>query len=119
MKTNNVIVDKSFAFAVRTVNLYKHLTETKHEYVIAKQILRSGTSIGANIKEAIRGQSKDDFAHKLNISLKEASETEYWLDLLVATDYITKEEYESIHNDCLELIKLLTAIIKSSRKEGK
>ena len=119
MKTNNVIVDKSFAFAVRTVNLYKHLTETKHEYVISKQILRSGTSIGANIKEAIRGQSKDDFAHKLNISLKEASETEYWLDLLVATDYITKEEYESIHNDCLELIKLLTAIIKSSRKEGK
>ena len=119
MKTNNVIVDKSFAFAVWTVHLYKHLTETKHEYVISKQILRSGTSIGANIKEAIRGQSKDDFANKLNISLKEASETEYWLDLLVATDYITKEEYESIHNDCLELIKLLTAIIKSSRKEGK
>ena len=119
MKTNNVIVDKSFAFAVRIVNLYKHLTETKHEYVISKQILRSGTSIGANIKEAICGQSKDDFAHKLNISLKEASETEYWLDLLVATDYITNEEYESIHNDCLELIKLLTAIIKSSRKEGK
>lgn len=119
MKTNNVIVDKSLAFAVRIVNLYKYLTDVKHEYVLSKQILRSGTSIGANVKEAIRGQSKDDFAHKLNISLKEASETEYWLDLLVATEYITSEEYESIHNDCLELIKLLTAIIKSSRKEEK
>ena len=117
MKTENVVVDKSRDFAIRIIRLYQYLTTKKKEYVLSKQILRSGTSIGANIKEAIRGQSRDDFAHKLNISLKEASETEYWLDLLVSTDYITQKEFDSLNQDCVELIKLLTSILKSTRKE--
>lgn len=117
MKTNNVIVDKSKAFAIRIINLYKYLCEEKKEFVLSKQLLRSGTSIGANVKEAIRGQSKSDFAHKMNISLKEASETEYWLELLVATDYITDDQFKSINGDCTEIIKLLTAIVKTSREE--
>ena len=114
MKTNNVVVDKSLAFAVRIVKLYKYLSETKHEFVLSKQILRSGTSIGANVKEAIRGQSKDDFAHKLNISLKEASETEYWLELLHESGYIEDETaFNSIYQDCQEILSILTAITKT------
>ena len=119
MKTKNIIVDKSKAFAIRIINLYKYLCDEKKEYVLSKQLLRSGTSIGANIKETIRGQSKDDFAHKMNISLKEASESEYWLELLYETDYITEQQFNSIIGDCTELIKILTSIIKTSRKEGK
>ena len=118
MKNDNIIVDKSKAFAIRIINLYKFLHNTKMEYVISKQMLRSGTSIGANVKEAIRGFSKEDFVYKMNISLKEASETEYWLDLLVATDYITEAEYNSIHEDCIELIRLLTSIIKSTKTKN-
>ena len=114
---NNVIVDKSREFAIRCIRLYQHLCAEKREFVLSKQLLRSGTSIGANIKEAQRGQSKADFVFKLNISLKEASETEYWLDLLHATDYITTQEYESMNYDCVELLKLLTSIINSSKKE--
>ncbi len=116
MKTDNIIVDKSKAFAVRTINLYKYLCNEKKEFVLSKQLLRSGTSIGANAKEAIRGQSKDDFAHKMNISLKEASESEYWLELLCETNYITKPQFDSIIADCRELIKILTSIIKTCRK---
>lgn len=119
MKTNNIIVEKSKAFAIRIINSYKYLCEEKHEYILSKQLLRSGTSIGANVKEAIRGQSKDDFIHKLNISLKKASESEYWIELLFETDYITKQQFDSLIGDCRELIKLLTSIIKTSRKEGK
>ena len=119
MKTDNVIVNKSKAFAIRIIRLYKYLCTEKKEFVLSKQLLRSGTSIGANVKEAIRGQSKDDFAHKMNISLKEASETEYWLELLFETDYITEQQFNSIIADCTELIKILTTIIKSSRREGK
>lgn len=119
MKTNNIIVDKSKAFAIRIINLYKYLCEEKHEYVLSKQLLRSGTSIGANVKEAVRGQSKDDFIHKMSISLKEASESEYWIELLFETDYITEQQFNSIIDDCRELIKLLTSIIKTGRKEGK
>ena len=119
MKTDNVIVSKSKAFAVRIIRLYKYLCINKKEFVLSKQLQRSGTSIGANVKEAIRGQSKDDFAHKMNISLKEASETEYWLELLFETDYITEQQFNSIIADCTELIKILTSIIKSSRREGK
>lgn len=119
MKTENIIVDKSKTFAVRIVNLYKYLCNEKKEFVLSKQLLRSGTSIGANVKEAIRGQSKDDFVHKMNISLKEASESEYWLELLHETDYITETQFGGIIADCHELIKILTSIIKSSRKEGK
>ena len=116
--TDNIVQVKSKAFAVRIVKLYQHLTSSKKEYVLSKQLLRSGTSIGANIKEAIRGQSKADFRAKMNISLKEASETEYWLELLHETGYLTDKEFESIIPECIELIKLLTSIVKSS-KEGR
>jgi four helix bundle protein len=118
MKTNNVIVDKSKLFAVRIINLYKYLCNEKKEFVLSKQVLKSGTSIGANVKEAVRAESKSDFVHKMNISLKEASETEYWLELLAETDYISAQQFQSINNDCTELIKLLTAIVKTSREEG-
>ncbi len=100
MRNENVIVIKSKAFALRIIRLYQYLGTEKREYVISKQILRSGTSIGANVKEAIRGQSKADFYAKINIALKEASETEYWLELLHETDYIQKHEFESIYADC-------------------
>ncbi|MBO4963815.1 MAG: four helix bundle protein [Prevotella sp.] len=114
MKENNLIREKSFNFAVRCVNLRKYLMEIKHETVLSKQLLRSGTSIGANVKEALRGQSKADFGAKMNISLKEASEAEYWLDLLFATNYISKQQYESMQTDCVEIIKLLTSIVKTT-----
>ena len=113
---NNILLDKSKLFAIRIVNLYKYLCNDKKEYVLSKQILRSGTSIGANVKESIYAQSKLDFISKLSIALKEASETEYWLELLYQTEYINSIQFESIHNDCVELLKLLTAIIKSSKR---
>lgn len=99
MKSNNIIQEKSFAFAIRIVNLYKHLIYEKKEFVLAKQLLRSGTSIGANVEEAIGGVSDKEFLNKLGIAYKEARESIYWLKLLQATDYITKDEFESIHND--------------------
>ena len=111
--SSNVIVIKSKAFAIRIVNLYKYLRFDKKEYVISQQVLKSGTSIGANVHEAIRGQSTADFAAKMNISLKEASETEYWLELLRDTNYLSKEEAESILFDCVELIKILVSITKT------
>ena len=117
MKSENVIVDKSKAFAVRIIRMYQHMCKEKQEYVLSKQVLRSGTSIGANVKEAIRGQSKQDFVFKLNIALKEASETEYWLELLHETDYLSDVQFKSIHDECVELIKILTSIINSSKKE--
>lgn len=119
MKKENIVVDKSKAFAVRIIRMYQYLSKEKQEYVLSKQVLRSGTSIGANIKEAIRAQSKQDFLFKMNISLKEASETEYWLELLHETDYISDAQFDSIHEECVELIKILTAIIHSSKKEVK
>lgn len=112
---NNIIKDKSFNFAIRIVNLYKYLSENKNEFVLAKQILRSGTSIGANINEALQGQSKKDFLMKMNISLKECSETKYWLELLYATEYIDKKMMVSIHNDCIEIEKILTSIVKTTK----
>ncbi|MDR0307198.1 MAG: four helix bundle protein, partial [Chitinispirillales bacterium] len=115
IKRDNVVVDKSKSFAVRIVKLYQYLCGEKKEFVLSKQLLRSGTSIGANVKEAIRGQSKADFVFKLNISLKEASETEYWLELLHETGYISNSEFKSIIKDCTGLIKLLTSIINSSK----
>jgi four helix bundle protein len=96
---DSIVYCKSFNFAVRVVKLSKWLGEEKKEYILAKQILRSGTSIGANIREALDGQSKKDFIAKLYISLKEAAETEYWLELLKATDYIDQETFESLVND--------------------
>ena len=110
----NAIVGKSFAFAVRCVKLRKYLTTEKNEYVMSKQLLRCGTSIGANVKEALRGQSRPDFGAKMSISLKEASESEYWIELLQATEYITSEQGESLLTDCRELIKLLTSIVKTT-----
>lgn len=111
---NNLIVFKSRAFAIRTIKLYKYLNSKKKEYVIAQQLLKSGTSIGANVKEAVRGQSKADFASKMNIALKEASETEYWLDILHESEYISDKEFESINNDLKEINRLLTSIVKTS-----
>ena len=112
---DNVIVDKSKVFAIRIIRLYQYLTKEKHEHILSKQLLRSGTSIGANVKEAIRGQSKADFYAKLNISLKEASESEYWLELLYETEYIDKKQFDSLHNNVQELIKLLVAITKTQK----
>ena len=112
----NVIEIKSFNFAVRIVNLYKHLTDTKKEYVLSKQLLRSGTSIGANVAEAEQAQSKPDFVSKMNIALKETSETKYWIKLLKATDFLSEKESNSLLADCVELEKLLVSIIKSSKQ---
>lgn len=112
----NVIVDKSKLFALRIIKLYKYLDANHKIGVISSQILKSGTSIGANVKEAIRAQSKADFYAKLNISLKEASETEYWLELLYESEYITKEQFESIYSDCQELLRILTSITKTQKK---
>ena len=106
---------KSFLFAVRIVKLCKHLMENKKEFILSKQLLRSGTSIGANIAESQQAQSRADFISKLCIALKEASETNYWLRLLHATDYLSDAEYTSIIDDCQELEKMLTSIIKSSK----
>lgn len=111
---DNISVEKSFEFAVRIVNLYKHLANTQKEYVLSKQILRCGTSIGANVAEAQRGQSKADFAAKMNIALKEANETQYWLKLLYRTDYINQVQYESLNADLSELLKILTSICKTA-----
>ena len=110
----NVIESKSFDFAVRIVNLHKHLSVEKKEFVLSKQLLRSGTSIGANVSEAVRGQSKADFAAKMCIALKEANESHYWIRLLYKTDFITEQEFKSIENDIIELIKILSSICKTS-----
>jgi len=106
----NILQEKSFAFAVRIVNLYKYLCDEKKEFVLSKQILRSGTSIGANIEEAIGGQSDKDFLSKISISYKEARETIYWLNLLLATDYILPEQAEGILRDADEICKILAKI---------
>jgi len=110
------VQNKSFQFAVRIVKLCKYLREEKKEYILTKQLLRSGTSIGANIVEAQQAQSKSDFVHKMSIALKEAAETAYWLRLLNATDYLSDKEMQSIAPECAELEKLLTAIIKRVRE---
>ncbi|MDX9865182.1 MAG: four helix bundle protein [Anaerolineaceae bacterium] len=103
-------------FAIRIVNLYKFLCDSKKEYVMSKQLLRCGTSIGANVTEAFHSISKKEFVAKLNIALKEAFETGYWLELLKETDFISESQFESINADCTELIKLLTSIIKTTKK---
>ena len=114
-KGNKSIVEsKSFDFAIRIVNLYKFLTADKKEFVLSKQILKSGTSIGANISEAQQGQSRKDFLMKMNIALKECSETKYWLKLLDATNYINDDQTNSIMKDCIELERMLTSIVKTT-----
>ena len=107
---------KSRAFAIRIIRCYKYLTEQKQEHIMSKQLLRCGTSIGANTRESKNAQSRMDFLNKLNIALKEADETEYWLDLLHETDYLDDDQYVSINEDCAELIKLLTSIIKKLKE---
>ena len=117
MAKYNILQEKSFAFAIRTVNLYKYLCEEKKEFVLSKQVLRSGTSIGANIEEALGGQSDKDFLSKLSISYKEAREAMYWLKLLLATNFITQEQAESILHDAEEICKILAKIkITTSKK---
>ena len=116
MKEDNILAEKSLDFAVRTVNCYTFLSQEKKEFVMSKQLYKSGTSIGANIHEGLQAQSKPDFISKMGIALKEASETSYWLNLLVRTEYISQKMFESLLTDCDELSRLLTAIIKSSRE---
>ncbi len=115
---DNIIVDRSKIFAIRIVRLYKYLVGEKREYVLSKQLLRSGTSIGANVKEAIRGQSKADFYAKMNIALKESSETEYWLEIIYETEYIDKKQFDSIYCDVQEILKLLISITKTQKAES-
>ena len=112
---NGSVETKSFDFAVRIVNLYRFLTEEKKEYVLSKQILRSGTSIGANVSEGEKGQSKADFYSKMSVALKETNETHYWLRLLNATDYINETQFSSLEKDVKEIIALLTSICKTTQ----
>lgn len=112
--SENVVKNKSFAFAVRVVNFYKILNQ-RNEFILSKQLVRSGTSVGANIREAINGQSKADFIHKLTISQKECDESIYWLELLRATNYINEKEYTSINNDAVELLKIIRSIIITTK----
>ena len=115
----NLLIDKSLAFASRIIKLYQYLTTAKQELVISKQIVRSGTSIGANINEANYGQSKADFISKMHIALKETSETEYWLRLLTMSEYLTNDMGDSLLIDCLELKRMLVASINTAKKEQK
>lgn len=115
----SIIQQKSRDFAIRIIGCYKYLTEERHEMVMSKQLLRCGTSIGANTRESKNAQSRMDFLNKLNIALKEADETEYWLDLLHETNYLDDIQYNSINDDCVELIKMLTAIIKKLKEDSK
>ena len=110
-----VVRDKSFVFAVRVVRLARYLQKEKMEFVLSKQLLRSGTAIGALVREAEQAESRADFAHKMAIALKEANETEYWLELLHQSEYLNPTQFSSIHPDIVELMKLLTAIIKTTR----
>ena len=115
MNMDNPVRDKSFQFALRIIKLYQYLKEQKKEYVLSKQILRSGTAIGALIRESQYAESRADFIHKLAIALKEANETEYWIELLYQSGYLDEKSYQSIHTDIEELLKLLTSIIKTTK----
>ena len=117
-KDDNVVVQKSYAFSLRCVKLYKYLCSRDGNYIIGKQLLRSGTSIGANVREVLRAQTRPDFITKLNVALKEASETEYWIELLRDSDYISSSQAESMLTDCVELIKILTSIVKKSKENS-
>ncbi len=115
MKDDNIVQEKGYGFAVRVVRLYQHLSTEKKEFVLSKQLLRSGTGIGANIEEAIGGQSRADFVSKMAIAYKEARESSYWLRLLKDTDYLSEDEFASIHSDATELCRLLAAIQKTAK----
>ncbi|MFZ1528760.1 MAG: four helix bundle protein [Ferruginibacter sp.] len=115
----NILKGKTFLFAVRIINLYKYLKKEYAEYVISNQVIRSGTSIGALVREAEHAESLKDFVHKLNIGLKEANEVDYWLDLLFATNFLDQKLYRSLKDDCEEILKLLVASIKTSKSRIK
>ena len=115
MKKENAIADKSKHFALRIIKMYQYLCSEKKEFVLSKQVLRSGTSIGANVREGIRGQSRADFYSKLNIALKEADETQYWLELLHESGYLQEELFKSIYQDCDELFRILVSITKKQK----
>lgn len=115
MITDNVTQDKSYCFAIRIVKAYKYLVAEQKEFVLSKQLLRSGTAIGALVREGVHAQSRPDFLNKMNIALKEAYETEYWISLLYDTGYISKEIYQSIHEDSIELVKLLSSTVKTMK----
>ena len=114
MKKDNPLKDKSYAFAVRIVKMYKYLCDKKHEYVLSKQVLRSGTSIGANIVEANGAISKDDFSAKMSIAYKEALETKYWLDLLKDSSYLESKGYDELYQEADEISRMLFAVLKST-----
>jgi four helix bundle protein len=113
----NFVALKSYAFALRIINLYKWLSVEKKEFILSKQILRSGTAVGALVKEAEHAQSKADFLNKMNVALKEANETEYWLMLLKDSHFLPEIEFNSIHSDCNELIRLLASIVKTTKQK--
>lgn len=117
MKTENILADKTVDFAVRIVKFYKYLCEEKKEYVLSKQILRSGTSIGANVRESKNAQSKADFISKLNIALKEADETEYWLEVMVKSDLIKENQVEKLVSDLKEIIAILVSSLKTMKSK--
>lgn len=115
---DSILLVKSKKFAIRIINLYKYLCKDKKEYTLSKQVLKSGTSIGANIRESKFAQSRKDFISKMSISLKETNETQYWLELLYETDYISKAEFESMNEDCHELLKILQASIITAKSNN-
>src|SRR5579885_943027 len=115
-KSDSIIAKKAYSFALEIIKLYKQLVANKKEFVLSKQLLRSGTSIGANINEALAGQSKRDFIHKLSIALKEALETSYWLNLLKDSDFITSTEFDKLNSACDEIIKILNSIIITTKE---
>ena len=117
--SKSILKDKSFQFAVRIINVYKHLVSEQKEYILSKQLLRSGTSVGANIREAQNAQSIKDFIHKLSISQKECDETMYWLELLKESSFLTQKEMESLHSDATELIKMLKSAIITSKNKNR
>ncbi len=116
-KNESIIAKKAYAFALEIISVYKYLINEKKGFVLAKQLLRSGTSIGANINEALSGQSKRDFVHKLSISLKEARETSYWLNLLKDSSFITQESFDKLNNSCNEITKILSSIILTTKEK--
>ncbi len=113
---DNIIVKKSYSFALEIIKIYKFLINEKKEYVISKQMLRSGTSVGANIHEAIASESKKDFIHKLGIAVKEARETSYWLNLLKDSDYLSDEQFKNLNKNCDEVIRILNSIILTTKE---
>ena len=115
--SKSIIKDKTFSFAVKTVDMYKNLKDSKREYVMSKQILKSGTSIGANVREALNAESINDFIHKLSIAQKECDETLYWLELLYKSEYINESEFMEYKNECDEILKVIKSIILSTKNK--